>query len=146
MEKQFTPWGFFECDFWTAIGSGVFQFSTPLHVGLFIQPDYNDKLPSSLRQESGLYQGSLAYSQAVVAYHHIFDIEHCVFDQETVQQAHLLMSYGDTSTENSFVAREKPIAYIKLARMVWPLFIRLINIASSVIDKQFSAQMPRPAN
>ncbi len=35
MEKQLTPWGFFECDFWTAIGSGVFQFSTPLHVGLF---------------------------------------------------------------------------------------------------------------
>jgi hypothetical protein len=26
------------------------------------------------------------------------------------------------------------------------LFIRLINMASSVIDKQFSAQMPRPAN
>jgi hypothetical protein len=56
------------------------------------------------------------------------------------------MSYGDTSTENSFVAREKPIAYIKLALMVWLLFIRLINMASSVIDKQFSAQMPRPAN
>ena len=48
MEIQLTPWGFFECDFWTDIGSGVFQFSTPLHVGLFIQPEYNDKLPLSL--------------------------------------------------------------------------------------------------
>ena len=88
MEIQLTPWGFFECDFWTDIGSGVFQFSTPLHVGLFIQPEYNDKLPLSLRQESGLYQGSLAYSQAVVAYHHIFDRQYDVFDQEIVQQAH----------------------------------------------------------
>lgn len=146
MEKQLTPWGFFECDFWTAIGSGIFQFSTPLHVGLFIQPDYNDKLPSSLRQESGLYQGSLAYSQAVVAYHHIFDTEHCVFDQETVQQAHLLMTYGDTSTANSFVASEKPIAYIKLALFVWLSFIRLINMTSNIMDRQIAAQMPRPAN
>ena len=146
MEKQLTPWGFFECDFWTAIGSGVFQFSTPLHVGLFIQPDYNDKLPSSLRQESGLYQGSLAYSQAVVAYHHVFDTEHCVFDQETVQQAHLLMSYGDTSTANSFVAREKPIAYSKLALFVWLSFIRLMNMASNIMDRQIAGQIPRPAN
>ena len=146
MEKQLTPWGFFECDFWTAIGSGVFQFSTPLHVGLFIQPDHNDKLPSSLRQESGLYQGSLAYSQAVVAYHHVFDTEHCVFDQETVQQAHLLMSYGDTSTANSFVAREKPIAYSKLALFVWLSFIRLMNMASNIMDRQIAAQIPRPAN
>ena len=146
MEKQLTPWGFFECDFWTAIGSGVFQFSTPLHVGLFIQPEYNDKLPLSLRQESGLYQGSLAYSQAVVAYHHVFDTEHCVFDQETVQQAHLLMSYGDTSTANSFVAREKPIAYSKLALFVWLSFIRLINMASNIMDRQIAAQIPRPAN
>ena len=146
MEKQLTPWGFFECDFWTAIGSGIFQFSTPLHVGLFIQPDYNDKLPSSLRKESGLYQGSLAYSQAVVAYHHVFDTEHCVFDQETVQQAHLLMSYGDTSTANSFVAREKPIAYSKLALFVWLSFIRLMNMASNIMDRQIAAQIPRPAN
>jgi hypothetical protein len=146
MEKQLTPWGFFECDFRTAIGSGVFQFSTSLHVGLFIQPDYNDKLPSSLRQESGLYQGSLAYSQAVVAYHHIFDAGHCVFDQETVQQAHLLTSYGDISAVNSFVAREKPTGYIKLTLLVWLLFTKLINISSSVMDKQFPAQMPSPAN
>lgn len=146
MEKQLTPWGFFECDFWIVIGSGIFQFSTPMHVGLFIKPDYNDKLPSSLRQESGLYQDSLAYSQAVVAYHHIFDTEHCVFDQETVQQAHLLMSYGDTSTTNSFVASEKPIAYIKLALFVWLSFIRLINMTSNIMDRQIAAQMPRPAN
>ena len=146
MEKQLTPWGFFECDFWTAIGSGIFQFSTPLHVGLFIQPDYNDKLPSSFRHESGLYQGSLAYSQAVVAYHHIFDTEHCVFDQETVQQAHLLMSYGDISTANSFVACEKPTGYIRLTLLVWQFFVRLINMSSNVMGRQFTEQMPKPAN
>jgi hypothetical protein len=146
MEKQLTPWGFFECDFWTAIGSGVFQFSTPLHVGLFIQPDYNEKLPSSFRQESGLYQGSLAYSQAVVAYHHIFDTEYYVFDQEIVQQAHLLMSYGDVSTANSYVVRDKPTGCIKLALLVWLLFIRLIKMSSKVMDKKFAAQVPKPTN
>jgi hypothetical protein len=134
MEKQLTPWGFFECDFWTDIGSGVFQFSTPLHVGLFIQPEYNDKLPLSLRQESGLYQGSLAYSQAVVAYHHVFDRQYDVFDQEIVQQAHVLMSYGNISTANSFVAREKPMSRIRLAVLVWQLFIRLIKKSGCVIN------------
>lgn len=134
MEIQLTPWGFFECDFWTDIGSGVFQFSTPLHVGLFIQPEYNDKLPLSLRQESGLYQGSLAYSQAVVAYHHVFDRQYDVFDQEIVQQAHVLMSYGNISTANSFVAREKPMRRIRLAVLVWQLFIRLIKKSGCVIN------------
>lgn len=134
MEKQLTPWGFFECDFWTAIGSGIYQFSTPLHVGLFIQPNYNDKLPLSLRQESGLYQGSLAYSQAVVAYHHVFDRQYDVFDQEVVQQAHLLMSYGDIYTANTFVAREKPTGCIRLALLIWQLFIRLIKKSGCVIN------------
>jgi hypothetical protein len=97
-----------------------------------------------LRQESGLYQGSLAYSQAVVAYHHIFDIEHCVFDQETVQQAHILMSHGNIASSDLLTQHEKPTAYFKLFVWIWLLLAIFMNIGERKADKQVTRTILNP--
>lgn len=128
MEKKLTPWGWFECDFWVDLGSGVFHFSSSSQAGIFIQQEYNSQMPESIRNDSGIYSFGKDYYLAVAAFHSKFDMDYLIFDEETVQQAHLAMNCGEQFSSAKFNVDDLIIEHINAIKMVILLLIETLLI------------------